>query len=360
MSGLNILGGLGAGVMQGSQFIRQRDLDNENRQHAATVRQQNQARLDMMQSGEARAAEQFEWQKQDRGTQAAQQQRAAQFQTLRQSTYDRLMQEQGDAFDPVAADVQVFKDAVDKQLVPKEELEPLLKQVQVMRQRGLMAALYSGDTEALGREVSKGLGREVRIQIGKGPDGVLYSVVGQDGRLLSQITQGQLAALRGGHEILADQERLAKLQTEQAKGRNYDASAAASRAQAGKYGAETEERRMKNQGLALLSPQDRLRADKGGGGPLSTIGKEAADLVAAGIAKDQAEALKLLRTDKRLGQAVRAVAENPDSFLLSQKDKAKAIREFAAALGEEGPEEVVEPPPAAFRYVPGQGLIPAK
>lgn len=71
---------------------------------------------------------------------------------------------------------------------------------------------------------------------------------------------------------------------------------------------------------------------KGGAGPLSTIGKEAADMVRMGIAANEAEAVRMLRTDKSLSQAVQIVMSNPMAFGKQVPELADQVRKTAEML----------------------------
>lgn len=82
---------------------------------------------------------------------------------------------------------------------------------------------------------------------------------------------------------------------------------------------------------------------KGGAGPLSTIGKEAADMVRMGIAANEAEAVRMLRTDKSLSQAVQIVMSNPMAFGKKAPELADQVRKTAELLRDQqdaGSEEV--------------------
>lgn len=82
---------------------------------------------------------------------------------------------------------------------------------------------------------------------------------------------------------------------------------------------------------------------KGGAGPLSTIGKEAADMVRMGIAANEAEAVRMLRTDKSLSQAVQIVMSNPMAFGKKAPELADQVRKTAEMLRDQqdaGSEEV--------------------
>jgi hypothetical protein len=82
---------------------------------------------------------------------------------------------------------------------------------------------------------------------------------------------------------------------------------------------------------------------KGGAGPLSTIGKEAADMVRMGIAANEAEAVSMLRTDKSLSQAVQIVMSNPMAFGKKAPELADQVRKTAEMLRDQqdaGSEEV--------------------
>lgn len=85
---------------------------------------------------------------------------------------------------------------------------------------------------------------------------------------------------------------------------------------------------------------------KGGAGPLSTIGKEAADMVRMGIAANEAEAVRMLRTDKSLSQAVQIVMSNPMAFGKQAPELADQVRKTAEMLRDQqdaGSEEVGDP-----------------
>ena len=78
-------------------------------------------------------------------------------------------------------------------------------------------------------------------------------------------------------------------------------------------------------------------------GPLSTIGKEAADMVRMGIAQSEADAARMLRIDKSLSQAVQIVMSNPMAFGKKAPELADQVRKTAEMLRDQqdaGSEEV--------------------
>ena len=143
MSGLATLGGIGQGLMQGSQFIhRKREQD---------------ARLGMLDEEQAWKREDRQFAQTQREQQQAEQQRTAEMNQI----YMQTAQEMGPDADPLTLDTEVFKRSVASGRATKAELEPLLNGVRQLRQRGITNAIRMGDTEKLGGLFSQQYGRPV-------------------------------------------------------------------------------------------------------------------------------------------------------------------------------------------------------
>lgn len=329
MAGLDVLGGIGKGLMQGSQFIHQARQSQQQQDL-------NNAKLSLLQ-------EEADWKRQERESATNERQRLAELDQLSVQTW----QEMGPDADPLQVSSEVFKRTLASGKARRSEIEPLLASVKELRQRGVTQALRLGDPGKLGEALSSSFGQRVSIQPTKGKDefgrdSQLFAVMGEDGQPIKTFTMMQLGSILGADDILADQERQLKMEEtrskaveNQAQAGAAKASAAASYANAGKYNEQTRGERLANEGLAALAPAERARAGRGSGGPdgpLSTMGKEAADLVSAGLAKDVGEAMEMIRTDRSLGEALRIAAESPTFFTLPESQKAAAIRQTAQAL----------------------------
>lgn len=241
MSGLAALGGLGAGLMAGSNFIQNKNMQD--------------ARLGMLQ-------EQQSWQREDRQAQQAELKRKAQFDQI----YADEWNTQGPDADPLQVATNIFKRSVATGQARRDELEPLLAGVKEMRQRGITTAIRMGNGPALEGAFSQQFGQPVQVQTRMTKDQFghqvpVFLIVGQDGKVLQQLDALQVGSILGADDILADEER----KMNQAKGLadidSKRASAESSRASAANSYASAEGRRQTNaQERALWEAQQAVAA----------------------------------------------------------------------------------------------------
>ena len=306
MSGLNLLGGLAQGVTQG--------LNNTmNIQNNRARQKESDARLAMLQ-------DEHNWKQQQREAQKQEQERADTYGKLQM----RIRSEYGDR-PREEQEAMIVKYGLETGLMRPEEYDSAMKSKAELDRmgvtNGLKQAFMTGDASAL----SKAYGIEIQAKPFKNQWGENdLAFVLPNG---NQLTASQFAALEGV-------DLFAKMQQEQRENAKAvggiakdKASASASYASANSANALARQRTLENEGLAKLSPEQRASrgASGSGGGPLSTIGKEAADMVRIGMAKDEGEAMKILRGDKSISQALQVVLSNPE-ILYSKEPEEIAAR----------------------------------
>lgn len=317
MSGLNILGGIGQGLQQGVGFMQQKKLQDEQ------VRQ-SQARLSMLE-------EEQNWKRQQREAEKAEQERLSQYNNEYRTLAGEMEMGTPDFYRELSK--RTFKFA------KPDELEALDKKLKDLEGSELGDALLYGDTDKASSVFTRKFGEPVQIvqQAGKDAFGnpqPVWSAVGQSGRQYFSMPAAELGALHGRKEMLD----IAKSRREDAKALGEvsrdKAAASASYASAGAANALARQRNLESEGLAAIPAKDRASRASGGKGdsPLSTMGKEAADMVRMGLADDEGSALKMLRADKSLSQAVQIVMNNPVSISKSESELASAVRKTAQLL----------------------------
>lgn len=312
MSGLNILGGLAQGISQG--------LNNTMTIQNNRARQkESDARLSMLQ-------DEHNWKQQQREAQKQEQERADTYGKLQM----RIRSEYGDR-PREEQEAMIVKYGLETGLMRPEEYDSAMKSKAELDRmgvtNGLKQAFMTGDASAL----SKAYGIEIQAKPFKNQWGENdLAFVLPNG---NQLTASQFAALEGV-------DLFAKMQQEQRENAKAvggiakdKAAASASYASANSANALARQRGLENKGLAALTPEQRATRGSGGAaGPQSTIGKEAADMVRMGLADDEGSALKMLRADKSLSQAVQIVMNNPVSISRSESELASAVRKTAQLL----------------------------
>lgn len=315
MSGLNLLGGLAQGVTQG--------LNNTMTIQNNRARQkESEARLQMLQ-------DEHSWRKEDRDRQSKDRERLDGWNTLSM----RIDTEYQDR-DPMERNAMKIKYGVDTGLIAPDEFKALQQQHAEMQKAGLLDDILTGNMQGLSQKFSQRYGQPVQVVTAKDATGrPVYRAVDQSGRALAELTDEQLGIHLGLDQLLKMGDLRRTDEKHQSGLRETDSKIAENRAQAGAASALARQRGLENEGLAALTPEQRATRGSGGAaGPQSTIGKEAADMVRMGLAKDEGEALQILRTDKSLSQAVQIVMSNPASFTMTADQLAAATRKTADVL----------------------------
>ena len=295
MSGLATMGGVGAGLMAGSQFVQSKRAQD--------------ARLGVLQ-------ERHDWDREDRQSAQVEAQRKAAFDKIYQDTWNEL----GVEADPLQVSTEVFRRSVASGQVRREELEPLLTGVRGLRQRGITNAIRMGDGAALASAFSQQLGRPVQIQTQMSKDAFghampVFSVVGEDGTVLQQMDALQIGSILGADGILDDEDRklsrakgLADIDQTRASAASSRASAANSYASATDRSESTQwDRRIREAQAAmaagtateaqknLLAQGTRSSATAGGARPPAEV-QMAEWLVSQGVADTAEKAWDMVRT----------------------------------------------------------------
>lgn len=190
MAGLDVLGGIGKGLMQGSEFIqkRQEHADNARLREQYLSNQKQQLGLQ---------AEQHQWKADEQKRQAADRERLQGYQTLSM----RIDTEYADRT-PAERNAMKLKHGFDTGLIPPAEFEKLQTATEKLESEGLLGDLLAGNAEALSAKFSRKLGRPVTVQAAKGERGNVYQIVGDDGAVLRQMDEEQLGAVFGMKALL--------------------------------------------------------------------------------------------------------------------------------------------------------------
>lgn len=282
MAGLDILGGIGRGLTQGAQFI------SEGRQQRQQE-QLNNAKLSMLQ-------EEQDWRRQDRERAAAEQTQANGALQV-----DRKFINQ-DLNDPV-----VFENYT-REMMPfasKDQIGFVRQKGEALRKavgdRAVDRFLYGGDIGGFDEALQKySPGSRLKNEGGmlriSNPDGTAQDFADVRGlatmlKLPDAVDRinAYEASKRGVQKDVADIEKT------RATGLAALASARASDASAGKYAVEAAGERLKNQGLAALTPRERVTATSRGRNAPAEV-QTAQWLMEQGVAKDASTAWELVRT----------------------------------------------------------------
>lgn len=316
---LAVLGGIGRGLQEGSQFVRQRrmddatlDLRNQQLQlqkdQLAQQTKESDARLSLLN-------EEAGWKRTDRA--------AAENELKRKSAYNNLygsvVKELGPDADPLNIRATVGQRWAESGLAKAEEMEPLLTAASDLRKRGLMQAFETGDIATIETALSKQSGKPMKLAVRQTKDALglpdrVFSVLGPDGKPVSEMSEAQLGMLIGV-DRMAQKKAQAELvktasevQENKAQASAAQAAAGASSAQAGKYRAETTQTDLENEGLRALDPK--VRGTKAGAGSETPDMKNAKFMVQVGLAATPGEAFQKLQQDKLLGETVRLMSND--------------------------------------------------
>lgn len=234
-AGLDLLGGIGRGVMIGADQIRRQESHD-----ASLAALQEQQRMQQQQAEEmtqqrqqqaARLDEQQGWQRTDRARQEEDRQRQSDYQALFTETAAEL----GEDATPEMLGAEVLKRGLKSGRIPQKEVQPLLESAAKLRKLGVTAALRLGDTRKLGEVMTQQFGRPVEIQLGRGKDEFgqptnTYNLVGDDGAQLGQFTPLQLGSILGADDLIEEYEQRAKAAKTRSEIRENEAQANAANA----------------------------------------------------------------------------------------------------------------------------------
>lgn len=347
---LAVLGGIGRGLQEGSQYVRQRRMDD------ATLdlrNQQLQLQRDQLnqqtKESEARLSllnEEAGWKRSDRSRAEAEVARQTAYNTL----YSSVVKELGADADPLSIRATVGQRWAESGQARSDELQPLLEASSELRKRGLMQAFETGDIPTIEAALSKQSGKPLRLTVRPTKDAMglpdrIFSVVGPDGKPVSEMSEAQLGMLIGVDRMSQKKAQAELLKTgseikeNEAQAVSARAAAGASSAQAGKYKAETEQTKLENEGLAALDPK--LRTTKKGADNLPPEGKLAKYLVQVGRAETEGQAIDLIRKDKLLGETIRIMSNDVSALRDPEGAMARASKMVDAATA-----------PAEKRYTP--------
>jgi len=212
MAGLDVLGGIGSGLMQGSRFIQQKQAQDEQ---LALQRQQADQTQHWREQQATRLDEQQTWQRQDRAQAEEARQKTAAYEQLFAQTAAEL----GDDATPEQLGAEVLKRGLRSGQIPQREVAPLLQQAAKLRKLGVTAAFRRGDVGELGRIMSgpQQYGRPVRMELAKGADEFgqpsdRYRVIDEaDGSTLADFSPLQLGSILGADDLLDEYEQQTKI-----------------------------------------------------------------------------------------------------------------------------------------------------
>lgn len=239
MSGLNLLGGIGKGLMAGSEFIlkqREHEQTGAYRRAAADYYKQRTA------SDQAKLQQDND-----------ERQQLADYSALLQETAAEL----GPDVAPETLGAEVLRRGLAAGRIPRTELEPLLGHARKARQLGITQALRLGDVGRLGEIFSAQYKKPVDMGLVEGKDELgrptnLYRITDHEtGQPIGQLTPMQLGSLFGADDLLAEEEQKLKLQKAHSEIRENEAQAGAAEALARQRSTATP----RGTGLAALSGQ---------------------------------------------------------------------------------------------------------
>ncbi|MCK0511947.1 hypothetical protein [Aromatoleum buckelii] len=205
MAGLDLLGGLGKGLMQGSQFIQQKNTQDAQLRNQETHLQQNQARLDMLN-------EEHGWNRDQQAVKKLEAERQARVRGI----HAKRWREAGPDADPVAVNAGIFSDLAASGDLAPDQIEQLMPAVNRFRESGLIGAIKSRDPVRLksGIESMYGAGATFSTAPGKDEFGgktTVFTILGPDGKPSDVLTEAGLGALVGVSDMRDEQERQLKL-----------------------------------------------------------------------------------------------------------------------------------------------------
>lgn len=354
MSGLNILGGIGQGLMAGSQFVQQKRTQDK------TVAM-NEKRLGMLE-------EQQGWQREEHGVKKAEQQRLLSFQNEYRSLAGEMQPGTIDFYRELSK--RSFKYA------KPEEIEALDSKIKSLESSELGEALLLGNTDKAGKLFSSKFGEPVEIQQVAGKDNFgnpqpVWTAVGQSGKQYFSMPAAELGALYGRKEMLdvmKERREGAKTQSEIteniAQAGAARGQAASSHAAAGKYKQEAEGQRLENEGLAALDPA--ARAATKSGSNLPTAVQEAMWLSGATPELQRFyERVKKITNDPDIAKAAVILQRDDPAGRFTPQTAVKAVRDtyrLAAEVQVDTPEQAAKfPPGTVFQTPDGRRLrVPDK
>lgn len=337
---LAVLGGIGRGLQEGSQYVRQRRMDDAildlrnqqlqlQRDQLAQQTKESDARLSLLN-------EEAGWKRADRGRAEAEAARQTAYNTL----YSSVVKELGPDADPLNIRATVGQRWAESGQAKPDELQPLLEASSELRKRGLMQAFETGDIPTIEAALSKQSGKPLRLAVRQSKDALglpdrVFSVLGPDGKPVSEMSEAQLGMLIGVDRMTQKKAQAELLKTgseikeNEAQAVSARAAAGASSAQANKYKQEARQTELENEGLAAMDPK--VRTTKKGGESLSPEEKLANFLVRAGRAADTGQAFDLIRKDKLMGETIRLMSNDVTAMRDPEAAMARASKMIDAA-----------------------------
>ena len=355
MSGLDILGGIGKGIMVGNAYLDQR---------RAAETQNDVARKQL-----ALLEENADYTRGQREIQAAEHSRK-EAERARKISMDRLAMDLRKQYPEggIGYYKALSNAAIETGQARPEELDMLDKQVRELEGTEIGNALLFGDTERFGKVLSSKVGEPLTITAAPGKDAFgnpmpVWTAVGQSGKQYFQMPMDQVGALMGRKEFLdlrkANAESAktsSEISRNEAQAVNARASAGASSAQAGKYQAEAEEQRLLNAGWKSMTPEQRVAAKS------SSSGSEPNDVKIARWWASATDAEKAAFREANGDPVANAVAKAAVD-LKSGDITGRMTTDDAVAQARDiqikarGQQHATGPSPK-FEYIPGQGLVP--
>lgn len=190
MAGLDVLGGIGKGLMQGSEFIQKRQEHADNARIRDQYLANQKAQLGLQ-------TEQHQLKADEQKRQAADRERLQGYQTLSM----RIDTEYADRT-PAERAAMKLKHGFETGLIPHDEFQKLQTATERLDSEGLLGDILTGNAQALGAKFSQKLGRPVTARAAKGERGNVYQIVGDDGAVLRQLDEEQLGAVFGMKTLL--------------------------------------------------------------------------------------------------------------------------------------------------------------
>lgn len=231
MAGLDVLGGIGKGLMQGSQFIHEA-------RRADEAKQLRQQQIEMQKQQLQMQGEQHQWKADEQKRLAADRERLQGYQTLSQ-TIDTEYSE----LSPAQRNAMKLKYGHETGLIAHDEFQKLQAAAQQFEREGLMSDLISGNSQGIAAKFSQKLGRPISVDVQQGKSGNTYRLTGDDGSVLRELNDEQIGMLLGMKE-LADLGEIGRKDEKHAAYLNQTQSAIQrNQAQAGAASALAQQRR---------------------------------------------------------------------------------------------------------------------
>ncbi|MCK0506340.1 hypothetical protein [Aromatoleum anaerobium] len=208
MGGLDLLGGIGKGLMQGTTAIQATEKLRLQEAQQADQAKYRDGVLEI-------AREDQTFQREDRALKEAERQRLAGYERLVQETAAEL----GEDATPEQLGAEILKRGLKTGRIPQKEVEPLMKQAKAFRQAGATNALRRGDLPELARILSgpQFFNRTVQLGMTPGTDETgrpanRYQILDETGAKIRDFSQFALGGVLGADDLIEEQEQLAKLQ----------------------------------------------------------------------------------------------------------------------------------------------------